>query len=84
MSWKFAHRNGNPELFRGLAGDSGWTTALTNIGVITSGNKSLYTGHDVAESKYVHQVTGKPLHILMKNAFNNYVHESTNQLSFDE
>lgn len=84
MSWKFAHRNGNPELFRGLAGDSGWTTALTNSGVITSGNESLSTGHDVAESKYVHQVTGKSLHIFMKSAFSNYVHKSTKQLSFDE
>ena len=34
--------------------DSGWTTALSNSGVTTSGNESLLSGHNV--TKYVHHV----------------------------
>ena len=49
--------------------DSGWTIALSNSGVTTSGNDSLLSGHDVAATKYVHQVTACTLYNLMKQAF---------------
>ena len=49
--------------------DSGWTTALLNAGVTSSGNDSLLSGHEVGKTKYVHQVTALTLHQLMKDAF---------------
>ena len=49
--------------------DSGWTTALSNSGVTTSGNESLLSGHNVAATKYVHQVTAYTLYQLMQQAF---------------
>ena len=42
--------------------DSGWTTALSNSGVTTSGNESLLSRHNVAATKYVHQVTAYTLY----------------------
>ena len=48
--------------------DSGWTTALLNAGVTSSGNDSLLSGHEVGKTKYVHQVTALTLHQLMKDA----------------
>ena len=49
--------------------DSGWTIALPNAGVKSSGNDSLLSGHDVPKTKYVHQVTSSILCRLMTNAF---------------
>ena len=49
--------------------DSGWTTALSNAGVTSSGNDSLISGHEVGKTKYVHQVTALTLYQLMKDAF---------------
>ena len=49
--------------------DSGWTIALSNSGVTSSGNDSLLTGHDVANTKYAHQVTALTLYNLMNDAF---------------
>ena len=49
--------------------DSGWTTALSNAGVTSSGNDSLLSGHEVGKTKYVHQVTALTLYQLMKDAF---------------
>ena len=49
--------------------DTGWTIALSNSGVTTSGNDSLLSGHDVAATKYVHHVTACTLYNLMKQAF---------------
>ena len=46
--------------------DSGWTIALSNFGVTTSGNDSLLSGQDVATTKYVHQKTACTLYNLMK------------------
>ena len=54
-----------------LLEDSGWTIALSNSGVTSSGNDSLLTGHDVANTKYAHQVTVMALHNLMKAAYQN-------------
>ena len=34
--------------------DSGWTTALSNAGVTSSGNDSILSGHEVGTTKYVH------------------------------
>ena len=39
--------------------DSGWTTALSNTGVTSTGKYSLCTGHAVSKTKYVQQVTVK-------------------------
>lgn len=47
-------------------------------------DESLCTEHDVAKSKYVHQVTAKSLHTLRKSTFNHYKQQSTNQQSFEE
>ena len=49
--------------------DSGWTIALPNSGVTTSANDSLLSGHDVAATKYVYQVTACTFYNLMKQAF---------------
>ena len=42
--------------------DSGWTIALPNNGVTSSGNNSLLSDHDVAKTKYVHQVAASTLY----------------------
>ena len=34
--------------------DSGWTTALSNAGVTSSGNDSILSGDEVGTTKYVH------------------------------
>ena len=49
--------------------DSGWTTALLNTGVTSSGNDSILSGHKVGKAKYVHQVTALTLYQLMKDEF---------------
>ena len=49
--------------------DSGWLTSLSNAGVTFTGNKSLLTEHNIAPSKYAHQVTAKVLYQLMLRAF---------------
>ena len=49
--------------------DSGWTTALSNAGVASSGTDSLLSGHEVGKAKSVHQVTALTLYQLMKDAF---------------
>ena len=48
--------------------DSGWTIALSNSGVTTSGNNSLLSGHGLAATKFVHEVTACTLYDLMKQA----------------
>ena len=45
--------------------DSGWTIALFNAQVSTPGNEKLVTGHEVAQTKYAHQVTAKALYHLL-------------------
>ena len=37
--------------------DSGWTIGLSNANVTTPDNQSLISGHEVAKTKYCHQVT---------------------------
>ena len=48
---------------------SGWTIALSNSGVTTSGNNSLLSGHGLAATKFVHEVTACTLYDLMKQAY---------------
>ena len=47
----------------------GWTIALSNAGVTSSGNHSLLSSYDVAKTKYIYQVTTSTLYRLMANAF---------------
>ena len=49
--------------------DSGWTTALSNAGVTSSGNDSILSGHEVGTTKYVHEITALTLYQLMKDVF---------------
>lgn len=49
--------------------DSGWTIALLNSRVVSLGNDSLLTGHDVAKTKCTHQVTILSLYNLMNATF---------------
>ena len=49
--------------------DSGWTTALLNTGVTSSGNDSILSGHKVGKTKYGYQVTALTLYQFMKDAF---------------
>ena len=67
-----------------LLGDSGWTTALSNAGVTPPGNDSLCTGHAIAKTKYVHQVTDNALYILMIDAFQKSSIDVSKQQTFDE
>ena len=53
---------------------SGWTTALTNSGISTSGKANSFIGvHHICRTRYMHQVSVAALYSLMKNAYNNYV-----------
>ena len=65
-------------------GDSGWTTAPSNAGVTCPGNDSLCTGHTIAKTKYVHQVTAKALDILMIDAFHKSSIDVSKQHTFNE
>ena len=56
--------------------DSGWLVALSNAGVTSPGNESLLIGHNIAPSKYAHQVTAKVLHKLRWRAFETYKQDS--------
>ena len=49
--------------------DSGWLTSLSNAGVTSPVNESLLTGHNIAPSKYAHQITAKVSYQLMLPAF---------------
>ena len=49
--------------------DSGWITALSNNEVTSPGNDALCTGHAVAKTKCVYQLTAKVLYILMIDVF---------------
>ena len=37
--------------------ESGWTTALANANITSTGNEFLLSGHSIAKTKYAHQVT---------------------------
>ena len=63
--------------------DSGWTIALLNANVTTPDNQSLISGHEVAKTKYCHQVTACTLNSLMQEAYNHFREEKEN-ISFGE
>ena len=52
---------------------SGWTVALSNSGITSPGNDALITGHDVAKTKYMHQVTALALHQLMVSSYDEHI-----------
>lgn len=53
---------------------SGWSTALSDSGVTTSGRSNhAEKGGDVSQAKYYHQVTAASLYILQKQAYGIYV-----------
>ena len=81
-----------------LSGDwldgSGWTTALTNSGISTSGKAQSFIGvHHICRTRYIHQVSVAALYVLIKKAYDQYVQRATNDnnepnslipLTFDE
>lgn len=54
------------------------------MSIIMVVQNNTFTGHNNAKLKYAHQVAPKSLQILTKSTFDNYVHESSNQQSFEE
>ena len=69
-----------------LLEDSGWTVALSNSGITSPGNDALLTGHDVAKTKYMHQVTALALHQLMVSSYDEHIESksSTEPPNFGE
>ena len=65
-----------------LSGDwlngSGWTTALTNSGISTSGKAESFIGvHHICRTRYMHQVSVAALYILIETAYEQYVNTAT-------
>lgn len=58
---------------------SGWLNLLSNANVTSPGNQFLLTGHEVAKSKYVHQVTASVLYRLMKSSYDGESGERTEE-----
>ena len=58
---------------RDLLEDRWWTVALSNSGITSPGNDARLTGHDVAKTKYMHQVTALALHQLMVSSYDKYI-----------
>ena len=59
---------------------SGWTTALTNSGVTTSGKAESFIGvHHICRTRYIHQVSVCALYELMSRAYDSDL-KSENQL----
>ena len=64
-------------MLRNVSGDwldnSGWTTALTNSGITTSGKAQSFIGvYHICRTRYIHQVS-VALYVLMCKAYTNYV-----------
>ena len=54
--------------------DSGWTTALVNSGVTTSGRAQGFIGvHHICRTRYIHQVSVSAIYILLLKAHEIYV-----------
>jgi hypothetical protein len=52
----------------------GWTTALTNSGISTSGKAHSFIGvQHICSTRYIHQVSVAALYMLMKMAYKQYV-----------
>ena len=69
-----------------LLEDSGWTFALSNSGITSPRNDAFLTVHDVAKTKYMHQVTALALHQLMVSSYDKYIESksSTDPPNFGE
>ena len=53
---------------------SGWSTAICNGGVASSGESQTYTGvHLITRSRYFHQVSALALHVLLEKAYLQYL-----------
>lgn len=53
---------------------SGWTTAITNSGISTSGKaQSFISVHHICRTRYMHQVSVAALYVLMNVAYDKYV-----------
>ena len=58
---------------------SGWTTALTNSGISTSGKAQSFIGvHHICRTRYMHQVSVAALFVLLKKAYNRYMEKLQN------
>ena len=59
---------------------SGWTTAVTNSGIATSGRAQSYIGvHHICRTRYIHQVSVAALFILMQKAYDQFVIKVTDE-----
>ena len=71
------------KMLRSVSGDwlegSGWTTALTNSGISTSGKAQSFIGvHHICRTRYMHQVSVAALFVLLKKAYNRYMEKLQN------
>ena len=58
---------------------SGWTTALINSGISTSGKAQAFISvHHICRTRYMHQVSVAALYVLMKKAYDKYMEKATN------
>ena len=63
---------------------SGWSTLLTNAGVVRPGvAESLHPGKDVGRTKYSHQLTICTLYILMKEAYDKAMDKREEKIEFE-
>ena len=58
---------------------SGWTTAITNSGISSSGKAQSFIGvHHICRTRYIHQVSVAALYVLMNKAYNQYIEKAAN------
>ena len=66
----------------GVSGDwldgSGWTTALTNSGISSSGKAQSFISVHHCRTRYIHQVSVAALYMLMMKAYDHCVDKGTN------
>ena len=70
-----------------LLQDSGWTSAITEAGVASSGTaESFQHASSVTRMRLAHQITACSLYTLMKEAYKDYCSENPDRqtLSFEE
>ncbi len=61
-----------------LLQDSGWTSALVEAGVASSGTaESFLSVASITRTRQAHQITACSLHKLMKAAYTNYTSEAS-------
>ena len=63
---------------------SGWSTALTNSGISTSGKAQTFIGlHHICRSHYMYEVSVAALYMFMKKAYDQYVEKAMNDADDD-